>query len=148
MNSDTYITESFKYQYEEAQAINEYISTPLNADSSLITELEQLYEIIVQEYPLTSFQIRELRAIINKFVYIQETIDPNRIKPFKHDYNKAEELLILYRKSAKGLFNILIDEDELVTFSYIDSTPEEKDIHDMYDGEPVDYEKVVLNFLI
>jgi len=121
----------------------------LNSQSSaftnpLIEDISELYNNILFKYEnLTDFQKEILMNIFNEFNNIRESIDPNRLQPFKHYLNQDDELL-LYRDTEHGLTNIIINPDECIAFSYIPKSDEKRNLYFIaLDG---DFEKLAYDF--
>lgn len=141
------VKDSLQFQNNYEEMLNEGISQPV--ERPLLSNLEELYNSILVAYEqLTNYQITILQEIFKQFVNIQEEIDPNRIKDFSHYYNEEDEELLLYRKNKKGLINIIIHDEELFAFSYIDDNNKVDSYLDFYEevDSTIDYEKIVLKF--
>jgi hypothetical protein len=82
-------------------------------------ELDDIFNNIMMEFrELTDFQLQILYSIFNSFNAIRKVIDPNRLSSFSYFYTDDCELL-LYRKTEKGLTNIIIDSEDCLAYSFI-----------------------------
>lgn len=107
--------------------------------------MENLFNIIVQRNNLTFFQKQVLKKLIDAFVDLQ----PHQLRDFSHFYTEVDEDLFLYRKSPKGLINIIIHNEDSFAFSYIDSQKKENDRLDFHkNNEEIDFEKIALEFFV
>jgi len=114
-----------------------------------LNSVEELHERIIDTHTeLTGYQKTTLKAFFKQFLVIQETIDPTRINDFEWHYNSNDEEFLLYRKNEKGLINIVIHEEEMFAFSYIDNLDKSNSYLDFYEevDSAIDYEKIALKF--
>jgi len=92
-------------------------------NGSIFNDISDLLNNILLKYDtLTDFQKDSLIKIFIAFNNIRTKIDPRRLKAFEYFLNNDEELL-LYRKSDKGLINIIIHSEECIAFSLIGKNP-------------------------
>lgn len=145
LNSQFKESLQFGDNYEEV--LDEGISRAV--ERPLFSNLEELHDSILVEYnQLTIYQKKVLQNIFQQFNNVQKKIDPKRIKDFSHYYNEEDEELLLYRRNEKGLINIIIHDEELFAFSYIDNNDKADSYLDFYeeDNPTIDFEKIVLKF--
>lgn len=82
-----------------------------------IIELEN--EIFTNKYfKLSVFQIDRINILLKEFDKICDAIDPERLKNFSYSMNEFGEFYFT-RKSTNGIANILIHDEDCVSFSYI-----------------------------
>jgi len=111
----------------------------------LVEEVEEIYNQIINDYDLlTEWQVIILSKLIDQLNNVRLIIDPNRLKSFKHCLNEDGDLL-LFRESEKGLFNIILHQENDFAFSFIGN--QEGNILEFYTIEECDFETIVLNFL-
>lgn len=108
------------------------------------SDVEDILNSIIMSYDtLTEFQSAMLNCIFNALNNVRHLIDPNRLQPFEHYLNEDEELL-LYRKTSKGLINIIVHAEDCIAYSFIGTTVKEQHLQFYYpDG---DFEDLVYKF--
>lgn len=112
----------------------------------LVEEVEEIYNQIINDYDsLTEHQVFVLSRLIDQLNNVRLIIDPNRLRSFNHCINEDGDLM-LYRENAKGLINIIIHPEEDFAYSFVAN--KEGNILDFYTIDEVDYESVVLKFLL
>lgn len=109
------------------------------------SDIISLYSSILIENDLSDFQKSILSKLFIAFDTIQNEIDPNKLQKFKNVISDELELCF-YRNSEKGITNLIIDEDQLITFSYISKTNQEDNIIEFYEGEEYSIEKIAYSF--
>lgn len=105
-----------------------------------------LDSILLKCKTLTSFQKDTLNKLFIQFDNIRQSIDPNRLKKFDFHFNNEDELL-LYRNTENGLTNIIIDNEDLISYSFIPKKDENSNSRTLlfYDAEG-DFESLAYKF--
>lgn len=130
----------FGEQYEEQFGLTK--GNVFNAPA--FSDVEEILNVILLTYSsLTDFQVSMLGEIFNALNDIRHKIDPNRLKPFEHYFNNDDELL-LYRKTSKGLINVIIHPEQCIAYSFIGTTVSEQTLEFFY--EDSDFESLAYRF--
>lgn len=112
---------------------------------TLSSNLNKTHSNIIFKYPkISSEQKKTLLLIFEQLIFIQDYIDPDRLKPFSYTYNNDEELL-LFRKTDTLLINLVIYTEGDFALSVIDT--ENKNSLEFFESDEADYEMVVYKFL-
>jgi hypothetical protein len=90
-------------------------------------DVQDMYSTILIGCRLSEFQQESVSDLFTIFNTIRGLIDPDRLKSFNFSMSNENELLI-FRKSSKGLTNIIIHDEECIAFSYIPFDPESQTI--------------------
>lgn len=113
-------------------------------NNPLIVEINNIYNKIVSNFPsVTKDQEFVLRNLFDKFLYIQEVIDPNRLKDFSFTFSEDEDI-ILYRNGFNCLINIVIHPEDDLTLSIINK--QKGNSFEYFDNKTVDFEKIAYLF--
>lgn len=124
---------------------SEYFSSETETfNNPLIVEIENIYNKIVSgSLNITKDQEFVLRNIFDKFRYVQEVIDPNRLKDFSFTITDEDDI-VLYRNSQNYLINLVIHPEDDFTLSIINKL--EGNSLEYFDNNNVDFEKIVYTF--
>jgi hypothetical protein len=127
----------------QTNSFSEIYTKQLERDSKelhseyLIENIYDLKNSILSELEskISENQRISLLNIFEEFVMIQKLIDPSRLKEFKYCMSNDGEIL-LYRRTANGLSNVIIDDEDSVVFSFIPFDSSKKSILEHFnDGD-------------
>ena len=114
-------------------------------NNPLIVELEGLYNNIISSYSsITEDQILVISKFFDVFKYIQEIIDPDRIKSFTVSINDDDDI-IFSRKNSDEFISIVIHTEDDYTLSIINKT--KGNVLDTFNNYDSDYESIAYVFL-
>lgn len=113
-------------------------------NNPLIVELEGLYNNIISSFStITEDQIFVISKFFDVFKYIQEIIDPDRIKSFTVSINNDDDI-IFSRKNSEEFISIIIHPEDDYTLSIINKTRGNSLVN--YDNNDSDYESIAYTF--
>ncbi len=102
--------------------------------------------ILINCKSLEAFQREVLLNLFKSFDFIRKEIDPYKLKDFQYCLTEDRELC-LYRNTEKGITNLIIDEENLVSYSFISKTDASKDELQFFDfSTEICFEKLALMF--
>jgi hypothetical protein len=142
----TQIQQSTLFAESYHDTLDNGISTPINRP--LFTNLRELHHNILASYStINNYQRNIIAQLFTAFENIATSNDSKKIKDFSHYYNEEEGELLFYRKNNEGLINIIIEDEELFAFSYLDNNTKENNQLLFYrEDEEADFEHVALMF--
>lgn len=113
-------------------------------NNPLIVELEGLYNNIISSFSsITKDQILVISKFFDVFKYIQEIIDPDRIKSFTVSINDDDDI-IFSRKNSEEFISIIIHPEDDYTLSIINKT--KGNVLDTFNNSDSDYESIAYSF--
>jgi hypothetical protein len=114
-------------------------------NNPLIVELEDLYNNIISSFSnITTDQVNVITSLFDIFKYVQEIIDPDRLKNFSVVMS-ADDDIIFSRNNQNEYINLIIHPEEDFSLSIINKNNGSN--LEYFDNHSVDYEKVALDFL-
>ncbi len=113
-------------------------------NNPLIVELEGLYNNIISSFSsITKDQILVISKFFDVFKYIQEIIDPDRIKSFTVSINEDDDI-IFSRKNSEEFISIIIHPEDDYTLSIINKT--KGNVLDTFNNTDSDFESIAYSF--
>ncbi|MGJ1203860.1 hypothetical protein [Sphingobacterium lactis] len=113
-------------------------------NNPLIVELEGLYNNIISSFSsITKDQILVISKFFDVFKYIQEIIDPDRIKSFTVSINDDDDI-IFSRKNSEEFISIIIHPEDDYTLSIINKT--KGNVLDTFNNSDSDFESIAYSF--
>lgn len=113
-------------------------------NNPLIVELEGLYNNIISSFSsITKDQILVISKFFDVFKYIQEIIDPDRIKSFTVSINDDDDI-IFSRKNSEEFISIIIHPEDDYTLSVINKT--KGNVLDTFNNSDSDFESIAYSF--
>lgn len=103
--------------------------------------------IVAQQYlSPNGLQIEILKYFLEAFLYIEDKIDPERLK-FSITKAADDEICINRKATGSGRVKIIINDDGIIAFSYLPSTNiDSKGVLDFYNKGNTDFETLSYNF--
>jgi hypothetical protein len=115
---------SWKYEVYLSDTMQSDYKTFLEGEDGnsrfIFDDIDDLFSKIVNDYPdLSQFQIKNLVMIFERFDKIRQLIDPNRLKSFDYYVNEDDNELLLFRDTSQYVVNLIIHQEDDITFSVI-----------------------------
>lgn len=138
-------TDTVLYNTSDIDLYSNYFETSHETfNNPLIVEIEGLYNNIISSFSnITNDQINAISEFFNVFKYIQEIIDPDRLKSFSISMNEDDDI-IFSRNNNVDFFNIVIHPEDDFTLSIINKI--KGNSLEYFNIDDADYERIAYTF--